>query len=138
MNIILDSNILFSALIKDSITRKLILGYKGHFLFPSYIFDELQKHKVRLVDISGMSTDDFSILLQMLLSKVMIIPSEIIRGHKEEAYNLVKDIDPEDVIFIACALAFPHSILWSEDKRLKRQGKVKVMNTKEMMNILIL
>ncbi len=45
MHIIIDSNVLFSALIKDSLTRKLILDYEGTFLFPAYIFQEFEEHK---------------------------------------------------------------------------------------------
>jgi len=43
MNIVIDANILFSALIKDSKTREIILGYNGYFLFPFYIFIEMKK-----------------------------------------------------------------------------------------------
>ena len=49
MKVVIDSNILFSALIKDSITRRLILEYDDFFLFPSYIFDEIEKHKDELI-----------------------------------------------------------------------------------------
>ena len=48
MRIVIDSNILFSALVKDALTRKLILEYKESFLFPSFIFEELEKHKDEL------------------------------------------------------------------------------------------
>jgi len=44
MSIVLDANILFSALIKDSLTRKIILEYDGLFLFPEIIFEEMKKH----------------------------------------------------------------------------------------------
>lgn len=47
MKIIIDSNILFSALIKNSTTRKLILEHDGYFLFPSFIIEEMEKHKKR-------------------------------------------------------------------------------------------
>jgi len=46
MNIVLDSNILFSALLKDSTTRKIILTHEGFFLFPSFIFIEMEKHRM--------------------------------------------------------------------------------------------
>lgn len=49
MNIVIDSNIIFSALIKDSIKRSLILRYEGSFLFPSFIFEELEKYKSYLM-----------------------------------------------------------------------------------------
>jgi len=35
MNIVLDANVLFSALIKDSTTRRIILEYDGALLFPA-------------------------------------------------------------------------------------------------------
>ncbi|MFO8015883.1 MAG: PIN domain-containing protein [Candidatus Woesearchaeota archaeon] len=136
MNIIIDSNILFSALIKDSITRKLIIEHKGFFLFPEFIFEEMEKHKDELLKKSGMDSEDFNSLLQLILTKVVIIPNETVKPYKEEAMKIVENIDPDDVIFAACALAYKESILWSDDKRLKKQSTIKVLNTKEMIRIL--
>ena len=78
MNIIIDSNVLFSALIKDSITRRIILEYNGFFLFPSFIFEEMDKHKEILLKKSEMNAKDFNLLLTILLRKVMIIPTEVL------------------------------------------------------------
>lgn len=136
MNIIIDSNILFSALIKNSFTRKLILTYDGFFLFPNFIFEEMENHKEELINKSGMNHEDFNNLFQLILRKVIIVPNEILYNYKNEALKIVKDIDPDDVLFIACVLAYPESILWSEDKKLKRQTKIKVFNTQEIKNIL--
>ena len=57
MNIIIDSNVLFSALIKNSFTRRIILEYQGLFLFPSIIFEETERHKEELLKKSGMSPE---------------------------------------------------------------------------------
>lgn len=131
MNVIIDSNTLFSALIKDSTTRRIILDYDGLFLFPSYIFIEMQKHKAELLKKSGMAENDLNKLLQLVLKKAVIVPNEVLLPYKEEAYEIVKAIDPDDVLFFACALAYKNSIIWSDDKRLKRQPKVQVLNTEE-------
>ena|SRR3989338_844715 len=133
MRIVLDSNRLFSALIKESITRKIILEYDGYFLFPSYIFYELEKHKDELLKKSKMEEPDFDMLLQILLKKVLIVPEQTLDEYKKEAIGIVKDIDLDDAVFIACALAFPNSVIWSEDKKLKKQDKVKIINTFEMI-----
>ena len=135
MNIIIDSNPLFSALIKDSSTRRTILEYDGFFLFPSFIFKEMQKHKAELLKKSRMQEEDFDKLLQLILKKVVIVPNEVLVPYKEEALEIVKDVDPDDVIFVACALAYPNSIIWSNDRRLKKQSKVKVLNTKEIIKL---
>ncbi len=136
MNIIIDSNVLFSALIKDSTTRKLILNYDGFFLFPDFIFEETEKHKAELFEKSKMNQEDFDKLLELILQKVVIVPNEILQPFKEEAIKIVKDIDIDDALFVACALAYENSIIWSDDKKLKIQTKIKVLNTKEIIKIL--
>ena len=136
MNIIIDSNELFSALIKDSITRKIILEYASFFLFPSFIFEEMQKHKTELLKKSRMSGEDFSKLLQLILKKVVIVPNEVLIPYRKEAFEIVKNIDPDDVLFVACALAYHNSIIWSNDRKLKKQSRVKVINTKEIIKLL--
>ena len=136
MKIVIDSNILFSALIKDSITRRIILDYENQFLFPSYIFEEMEIHKTELITKSKMKEKDFEELLSLLLRKVIIIPNEVLLHYKNDAYQIIKDIDPDDVIFIACALAFTDSAIWSDDKKLKQQSKVRIINTNEMYSLL--
>jgi predicted nucleic acid-binding protein len=135
LNIVIDSNVLFSALIKNSLTRKMILLYTGKFLFPSFIFDELEKHKGELVEKSGMGAKQFEMLLTILLQRVQIVPTDILLSYEKKAYDTVKDIDPDDILFIACALAHPDSILWSDDKKLKQQTVVPIINTKEMYHL---
>jgi len=133
MKVIVDANILFSALIKDSVTRKLILEYEDLFLFPSFIFIEMQKHKYILIKKSGLSIHEFNLLLGLLLKKVIIVPNEVLRPYRKEAFKIVKDIDPDDVLFFACALAYPSSIIWSDDKALKKQSLILILNTKEFI-----
>lgn len=132
MKIVIDSNILFSALIKDSITRRMILDYEGLFLFPEYIFEEMKKHKADLIKKSNMTQEDLQKLMALLLLKVTVIPNEVLQNYKKEAYQIIKDIDPDDVTFIACALAYPNSVIWSDDKKLKNQSTIKIINTNEM------
>lgn len=133
MNIIIDANVLFSALIKDSTTRQIILEYERFFLFPAYIFTELEKHKSELLRKSEMDEKEFYGLLEIIIRKVIIIPDKILIPYKEKAFEIIKDIDPDDVLFIACALAYPSSIIWSDDKELKKQSKIRIATTKDII-----
>ena len=76
MKIILDSNILFSALIKDSKTRRIILEYEGFYLFPQYIFEEMEYHTEELLRKSELSKQEFNTLLAIILKKVTIVPNK--------------------------------------------------------------
>jgi predicted nucleic acid-binding protein len=135
MDIVLDANILFSALIRDSTTRRIILEYEGIFLFPVYIFDELKEHKTELLRKSNLGEEEFNHLLNMLLRKVYIVPNEALYPRRKEAYEAVKDIDPDDAVFVACVLAYPGSILWSDDKKLKNLSSITVLNTKDLIDL---
>ena len=137
MIIVIDSNILFSALVKDSLTRKLIFELNEELVFPESIFEELRRNKPDLVKKSKLSEENFDEVLRVISKYIKIIPTEQFKIYREEAWELIKEHSPEDVMFIACALSFENSILWSDDKKLKRQNKVKVFNTKEVMEILI-
>jgi len=82
MNIVIDANILFSAMIRKSTTRKMILEYKNRFLIPSYIFEELNKHKEELRLKSGLDKKEFNILLDMLLDKTIIVSENVLLNNK--------------------------------------------------------
>ncbi|MFH1306567.1 MAG: PIN domain-containing protein [Candidatus Micrarchaeota archaeon] len=136
MNIIMDSNVLFSALIKKSATRRIILEFDGEFLFPSFIFEEMKKHEEELVMKSHMKEKDFDKLLGLILKKVIIVPKEAFLKHRKKALDIVGKIDPDDAVFIACALEYQDCIIWSDDKKLKKITQIKVLNTKEIIQIL--
>lgn len=56
--------------------------------------------------------------------------------YKKEAFEIIKEIDPDDVIFIASALAYGNSVIWSDDKALKKQSRVKILDTREIKELI--
>jgi predicted nucleic acid-binding protein len=133
MRIVIDSNVLFSALIKDSTARRLIFEHDEPYLFPAYIIDELERHKDELIEKSHMDKADFEALLTLILDRVEMVDAEQIRPWREAACRLVEDIDINDAVFVACVLANPGSVLWSEDRRLKRICCIRVINTRDIL-----
>lgn len=83
-----------------------------------------------------MNPDEFNLLLQLILDKVIVVPSWLLEEFREEALKVVGGIDVNDVLFFACALAYDSSIIWSDDNNLKKQAKVKVLNTEEISVLL--
>ena len=60
--IVIDSNVLFSAMIRNSVTRKLILEYDGKFLLPEFVFEEMEKHKHEIQRKSGLKIEEFDLV----------------------------------------------------------------------------
>lgn len=135
MRIVIDSNILFSALIKDSKTRRIMLEYEGVFLFPQYIFEETERHIGELLRKSSLSKREFNALLAILLKNVVVVQNDALLPFRSKALEIVKNIDKDDVLFFACALAYPESIIWSNDKKLKTQKAIRVLNTNEIAKL---
>lgn len=136
MIIAVDSNIFISALIKDSTTRKLITKCKEWLIIPEYFLHEVRNYEKEIISKSKLNKEEYKKLFNRLLSYIFVIPNELILPYREEAIKIVKDIDIDDALFIATALAFEDAVIWSNDKQLKKQNKIKVFSTSEMLKII--
>lgn len=133
MKIIIDTNILMSALIKDSLTREIILKSDFDFYYPELSFGELKKYKDLILMKSNMNEADYRNLLTKLFNKIKIVREDKITNNLEEAKNIMLKIDPNDVVFIAVSLAVKDSIIWSDDRHFQKQSEIKIITTKEMI-----
>lgn len=133
MKIIIDTNIIISALIKNSLTRKLIIDYDGFFYTPELLLEEVLKHQKDILKKSNMSQKEHSELLEFLLDKIKVIPSKNFKSYLLQASVLAQKTDPDDLQFFACALLYPESVIWSNEIRLKKQSQIRIMNTLEFM-----
>ncbi len=134
MNIILDSNIFFSALIRDSTVRKIITKSNNCFLFPLIIFEEFKKYKEELIKKSKLDYSSFREAVINIMKHVKLVKDEQFENKFEEALSIMKKIDEKDTSFIACALAFDCPV-WSDDPHFKRQNKIQVFTTKDMLHL---
>ncbi len=133
MNLVVDANILFSAIIRNSSTTKILFEKKLTLFSPDFILQEFLKHKNTILEKSSRNEEDFNRLLRILSSIINIIP-------KKEYYKLLKEAkkicpDVNDVPYFAAALKLRCGI-WSNDKKLKEQSKIKIYSTEELIKII--
>ena len=132
MNIVIDTNILISALIKDSTTRKILFESEMEFYYPDVSLKELQKHEKMILEKSGMTEEEYSKVLDDILLRVNIVQMELFKDKLWEASNLIGNIDADDVVFLAVAL-WINGFVWSEDKDFEKQNKIKILKTKDLL-----
>jgi predicted nucleic acid-binding protein len=135
MIIIIDVNILLSALIKDSTTRALIFTSGQDFYFPEKSMQKIRKYKQYIKEKSGLSDLEFLKLFHTLMKFIKIIPDEEILDYWEEAKQIMGHIDPEDVTFIAAALSQEEAVIWSDDRHFERQKAVVTLKTRDMVGL---
>src|SRR3989344_1595305 len=124
MIVVVDVNIILSALIKDSTTRELIINSGQEFCFPEHSLGKIRKYQGLILQKSGLSETEFQKILSTIFSYIKIIPTEEIFFCWEEAKKVMEDIDPEDVTIIATALSQTNSIIWSDDSDFEKQDAI--------------
>ncbi len=133
MKIVVDTNILFSALVAKGKTRQILLREDVEFYVPEFFFKELRKYIEDISEKSGLKRRDVKILLNLLLENIQIVPKSTFEHKLLQAKKLIGNIDPDDVPFLALALSLNQGVIWTEDKDFRNQEKVKIITTSEMI-----
>ena len=128
MKIVLDTNVILSALIKDSLTRKIIRSAEFEFFVPSFSLSEISKYKKHVCEKSSLTEKQFDALLKNLFENIEIVPIYFYEEYIKESKKLIFDI--KDIPFLACAIALKADI-WSDDKDFQKQKKIKIYTTQE-------
>jgi len=132
MRLIVDTNRIIAALVKDGISRKIILHFEGELLTIGFSKKELGTHGDYILKKAHISETEFGLIMDKLFSKLTVLDDGVVEKYMEEARDIMEKIDAADTPFIAAALATKSS-LWSDDKHFKKQYAVKVFTTKELI-----
>lgn len=123
MKIVVDTNIIFSALLGPNGTiSDLLLNSSDIFEFysPTFLLDELKNHRTKLLKLGGYSAKELDFLQLTILKKIdMIDLQSIPQSTFEKSIELTKNVDEYDAPFIALALELD-SPLWTGDKKLTK------------------
>ncbi len=128
MRLVVDANVVFSALLKKGASRKIISDRRIVLFAPLALLKEIEKYAGELKKRSGLQSRNFLELTKTILSRIRMVEDREIEPFLPAAKHLC--IDPNDVAYVACALAV-NAELWSRDRHLK-QPRIKCWNTEEL------
>jgi|SRR3989344_1827976 len=133
MKLVIDANVLFSALIKDGLTRKLIVDESLELHSPKELFDEFLEHLKELEKKTNVKAE----ILESKMKELFRIANIKVHSNISDKFIIKAgkfSPDFEDIIYFALALKLNCSI-WSNDKRLTTQNKVKIISTSEVLHL---
>jgi predicted nucleic acid-binding protein len=143
MNLIIDTNIVFSAILNpNSNIGDLLLNYqdKVKFYAPEFLLTEIEKYSDKIEKYSKQSSTDLVITKILVLSAITFISEDLISQENWiNAFEFIKEIDENNTPFIALAMQMKVK-LWSGDKKLTNGLLTKdsdiIFTTQELIEVL--
>ena len=131
-NIVVDSNILFSAILNiNSRIGQILMSGSNYYEFyaPTYMRSEIWEHHNKIKKLGKFSDEEFLEVYELTLKHITIlnhsiVPIDIYR----QAFELCYETDPDDTPFVAFSL-FLNCKLWTGDKKL-----ISGLNNKNFKN----
>lgn len=142
MKLIVDTNIIFSALLtpKSSIADILLNSRESlEFVSCYFLKEEIEKHKSKITRRTDYTDEEFRYMVSQIIEPVTFISEELIPFDVwKEAARLVRDIDMNDIAFVALSIFIKEKI-WTGDKKLsqglQKMGYSRLISTPEILAI---
>lgn len=141
MKIVVDSNIVFSAILntKSQIGQLLIDG-SNHFDFYSIglLKEEIFNHKSKILQLSSFSEGHYTEVYHLIMSNILFVDDILLSNNDLLfAVELVADVDENDALFVALT-KYLGAKLWTGDKKLIKGLSLKnfknTITTDELYN----
>jgi len=89
MKLVVDTNVIISALIREGITRKMILFPGIRLVTPEITFKEIESHLDIITTKSKLSKEDIQQILSVLRKNIKTIPVSRWLNHYNRAKNII-------------------------------------------------
>ena len=133
MELIVDANVLLAALLKEAITRELLLDSRLKLYAPEYLISEtlhLIKKNTKIQKRMGLSLKAIEENFYLLTQEIETYPRKTYASFMEEAYKIAPHKEDASYLALALALNLP---VWSNDKGIQAQSRVKVYSTTRLI-----
>jgi predicted nucleic acid-binding protein len=135
MKLIVNTNRIIAALIKDSVSRKLIFNSSLELLLIPSSETEIKKWLPMVLEKARITEEEFFMIYTKLKEKMTLLPDELVQLYMTEAKKIMDAVDSADTPFIAAALA-TESDIWSDDQHFEKQNTIKIWKTKDLIQFL--
>lgn len=132
---VIDANELFSLLIRGNYKSEAIFFSENiKLIAPEFLISEFSKNEQEVLSKTHRSKEEFLRLLTLFKRRIELFPKEEFKTFISKSLTLFPE-HTKDAQYLALAMKF-NCVLWSEEKLLKRQSSVRVLNTFELFELL--
>lgn len=133
MELVVDANIFIAGFLRSAVTRELLLADRLSLWTPEYGISEVERVLIRpgfRRRLGNLAIPEIRTILAHLSANVQVVPTSDYHAWMRHAKLLAPH--PEDAPYLALALHL-NIPLWSNDLAIKRQQKVRVYTTQELL-----
>ena len=114
LRLVVDANVIVSAFLKDSLTRRILIDEQINLITPDHGFIETRRvlHRPKMLKRIGLESAVFEELWSSLTRHIQTSPESEYQKNLQEAIQLA--VHPEDAPYIALAIKFQCPI-WTND-----------------------
>ncbi len=143
MILVVDANIVFSAVLsKNGVVAETFREAQGvvKLIAPAYLADELVRLRPKMAKSAKKTLAETESAQRWALAQIDLVAEEMIaRKHWLKAVQLTAHVDPDDIPYVALALA-RKCALWTGDKQLREglalSGFSKTLTTVDVRKLL--
>ena len=133
MKVVVDANVVVSALVKPAITREVLLYPYVDYFSPSFLLEEIEEHEP---EIKAKAGKNYREALDIITKNLVIVDYNSYKSKMKEAEKIIGSIDNDDVQYIALVLSLNADGIWSYDEDMKRQDSVEVFSTSNLLALI--
>lgn len=130
MFVVVDANVVISLLIAKGSKHKLFFSNKIALVSPEFILFEIGRYWEEISDKSKLSERDLRSEFFAVRMQLKVFSLSGIKEFIKEGSNISPDPDDSEYFALALKLNCP---IWSEDRALRQQSRVEVLNTKKLL-----
>lgn len=142
MKLIADTNILITYFWKESVFQKMLEKARMQIITPDYAIKEIKEHQKEIIEKARLEKEEFDSMLKKLTEMIKVVPLNEYRQYVKKVKEIAAKFEDEekreilnDADFLALSIKLGIAI-WSNDKLLKRQEEIIVLNTAELIELL--
>ena len=97
MKLVIDTNNIIAALIKNGISRRIIVSPVIDLITPDHTLQEISKYEKLICEKAKVSSNEFKLLINLIFEQITIVPKEEYIKYIDKSKNLIYDIFDREV-----------------------------------------
>ncbi len=132
MRVVIDANVVMAMLIRPGKPIGLLFRNDIEAFAPELLLKELINNQETITKKSKLKEEEIGRLLDTLKKKILFIPERSFLTYKRRAAGICPD--KKDITYFALALSL-NCAIWTNEKKLQNQDKIKIYTTHELLGL---